>query len=86
MLTYAFDLLFLIYEEEGHAPSEIPEKILAHNLYGLEICPRAIQLAQFALLAKAREKSRTAFREAVQPQVMCLQDVAFAPDERAVMA
>jgi Eco57I restriction-modification methylase len=81
MLTYAFDLLFQIYEEEGHAPREIPQKILTHNLHGLEICPRATQLAQFALLAKAREHSPRAFHEAVQPQVTCLQDVAFAPDE-----
>ena len=81
MLTYAFDLLFQIYEEEGHAPSEIAEKILTHNLYGLEICPRATQLAQFALMAKARERSRTAFRNASESQVMCLQDVAFDPDE-----
>jgi type II restriction/modification system DNA methylase subunit YeeA len=28
MLTYAFDLLALIYEEEGYAPSEIPGLIL----------------------------------------------------------
>lgn len=81
MLTYAFDLLFQIYEEEGHAPGEIAERILTHNLYGLEICPRATQLAQFALLAKARERSPAAFREASEPQVMCLQNVAFDSDE-----
>ena len=28
MLTYAFDLLYSIYEEEGYEPAEIPEKIL----------------------------------------------------------
>ncbi len=28
MLTYAFDLLYAIYEEEGYEPAEIPEKIL----------------------------------------------------------
>ena len=32
MLTYAFDLLYAIYEEEGYAPSEIPGLILANNL------------------------------------------------------
>ena len=32
MLTYAFDLLYAIYEEEGYAPSEIPGLILDHNL------------------------------------------------------
>ena len=81
MLTYAFDLLVKIYEEEGHAPSEIPGLILRHNLYGLEICPRAAQLAQFALVCKAREHARAAFRNPVQPQVMCLQDVVFDDDE-----
>ncbi len=81
MLTYAFDLLVKIYEEEGHVPSEIPEKILTHNLFGLEICPRAAQLASFALVCKAREQSRRAFRSPVQPQVMCLRDVVLTPDE-----
>jgi hypothetical protein len=81
MLTYAFDLLVKVYEEEGHAPSEIPEKILTHNLFGLEICPRAAQLASFALVCKAREQSRRAFRSPVQPQVMCLRDVVLTPDE-----
>ncbi len=81
MLTYAFDLLVKIYEEEGYAPSEIPALILRHNLHGLEICPRAAQLAQFALLCKAREKSRASFRRPVQPQVMCLRDVVITPNE-----
>jgi type II restriction/modification system DNA methylase subunit YeeA len=81
MLTYSFDLLYLIYEEEGHAPSEIPGLILRHNLFGLEICPRATQLAQFALVCKAREKSRLAFSNPIQPQVMCLEDVIFDKDE-----
>ncbi|MFH1739609.1 MAG: BREX-1 system adenine-specific DNA-methyltransferase PglX [bacterium] len=81
MLTYSFDLLYFIYEEEGHAPNEIPALILRHNLYGLEICPRATQLAQFALVCKAREKSRSAFRNPIQPQVMCLEDVDLPPEE-----
>jgi hypothetical protein len=81
MLTYAFDLLVRIYEEEGHAPSEIPEKILTRNLYGLEICPRAAQLASFALVCKAREHSRSAFRRPVQPQILCLRDVVLTPEE-----
>lgn len=81
MLTYSFDLLYLIYEEEGHAPSEIPGLILRHNLFGLEICSRAAQLAQFALVCKAREKSRLAFRNPIQPQVMCLEDVKITSEE-----
>ena len=81
MLTYAFDLLVKIYEEEGYPPSQIAELILTHNLHGLEICPRAAQLAQFALLCKAREVSRSAFRRAVAPKVLCLEEVRFEENE-----
>jgi hypothetical protein len=79
MLTYAVDLLTLIYEEEGYAPSEISGLILQHNLYGLEICPRAAQLAEFALVLKAREKARRFFQleQLVQPHIIELQDVRF---------
>ena len=79
MLTYAFDLLVLIYEEEGYSPNEIPGLILKHNLHGLEICPRAAQLAELALVFKAREQSRRFFQpeQLVRPQIIELQDVQF---------
>ena len=53
MLTFAFDLLYAIYEEEGYSPSEIPGLILTYNLHGTEIDPRAGSLAAFALVMKA---------------------------------
>ena len=83
MLTYAFDLLYLIYEEEGYAPTEIPALILRHNLHGLEICPRAAQLAELALVFKAREKSRRFFQpeHLVRPRIIELRDVCFAENE-----
>jgi hypothetical protein len=83
MLTYAFDLLTLIYEEEGYAPTEIPSLILRHNLHGLEICPRAAQLAELALIFKAREKSRRFFQpeHLVRPRIIELRDVRFAENE-----
>lgn len=83
MLTYAFDLLFLIYEEEGYVPNEIPAAILRHNLYGLEICPRAAQLAELALVFKARAKSRRFFQPStlVQPRILALQDIRFDEGE-----
>jgi len=83
MLTYAFDLLYRIYEEEGYAPSDIPGLILQHNLYGVDICERAAQLASLALILKARDKSRR-FLQAenlVAPRVICLQDVTFEEGE-----
>lgn len=61
MLTYAFDLLYAIYEEQGYNPTEIPRLILTHNLYGIEIDARAGALAAFALTMKAREKDRRFF-------------------------
>jgi hypothetical protein len=83
MLTYSFDLLTLIYEEEGYAPTEIPALILRHNLHGLEICPRAAQLAELALVFKAREKSRRFFQpeHLVRPHIIELRDVRFAENE-----
>jgi hypothetical protein len=85
MLTYAFDLLYLIYEEEGHTPTEIPALILRHNLFGLEICSRAAQLAEMALVFKAREKSRRFLQpdHFVRPQIVELREVRFAEGELA---
>ena len=55
ILVYAFDLLFEIYREQGYRSREIPGLILAHNLVGLDIDDRAVQLASFAVLMKARQ-------------------------------
>jgi type II restriction/modification system DNA methylase subunit YeeA len=83
MLTYAFDLLYAIYEEEGYEPAEIPEKILTNNLYGIEIDERAGELAAFALTMKARAKQRRFFNrkaasgEPVEPNICVLENVHF---------
>ncbi|MDT8426370.1 MAG: BREX-1 system adenine-specific DNA-methyltransferase PglX [Methyloprofundus sp.] len=77
MLVYAFDLLYAIYEEEGVDPAEIPEKILTHNLYGIEIDERAGELAAFALTMKARAKQRRFFRKPVQPNICVLENIHF---------
>ena len=81
MLTYAFDVLYSIYEEEGYAPSEIPELILTHNLYGTEIDPRACALAAFALTMKARAKQRTFLNKQVTPNTRVIKPISFSPDE-----
>ncbi len=81
MLTYAFDLLYQIYEEEGYSPTEIPKKILRHNLYGIEICPRAGQLAQLALVCKAREYDRKFFSNPSQPHICVLENIRFEEEE-----
>lgn len=81
MLTYAFDLLYAIYEEEGYESAEIPAKILTHNLYGIEIDERAGELAAFALTMKARARQRRFFRKPVQPNIVVLENVSFTESE-----
>lgn len=81
MLTYAFDLLYDVYEEEGYAPSEIPGLILTHNLYGTEIDPRAAALAAFALMMKARSRHQGFLRRPVQPRIRVIEPVEFSADE-----
>ena len=81
MLTYAFDLLYAIYEEEGYEPAEIPEKILTHNLYGIEIDERAGEMAAFALTMKARAKQRRFFNKGVKPNICVLENVRFDEGE-----
>ncbi|MBN6778680.1 BREX-1 system adenine-specific DNA-methyltransferase PglX [Pseudoclavibacter alba] len=81
MLTYAFDLLYAIYEEEGYTPSQIPGLILTHNLRGTEIDPRAGALASFALTMKAAAKRKRFFKEPVEPHICVLDPITFSDDE-----
>jgi hypothetical protein len=83
MLTYAFDLLYAIYEEEGYDATEIPRKILTHNLTGVEIDDRAGALAAFALAMKAAGKlgRRRFLRMEAKPDICVLQNVSFTPAE-----
>ncbi|ACC80911.1 BREX-6 system adenine-specific DNA-methyltransferase PglX [Nostoc punctiforme] len=59
-LVIAFGLLFTLYQEEARHRGEnwsdrqIVESILENNLYGVDIDPRAIQIAAAALILKAR--------------------------------
>ena len=81
MLTYAFDLLYAIYEEEGYDPPDIPRLIFEKNLHGIEIDERAGTLAAFALVMKARGKYRRFFSKPVQPQICVLENIVFEDNE-----
>jgi hypothetical protein len=64
-LVVAMDLLAALYREEaqhrGEAsapqwqPAAIVERILSHNLHGIDLDPRAVQIAAAALWLKARQ-------------------------------
>ncbi|WP_319499110.1 BREX-1 system adenine-specific DNA-methyltransferase PglX [uncultured Cohaesibacter sp.] len=83
MLTYAFDLLYAIYEEEGYEATKIPALILTHNLTGLEIDDRAGALAAFALCMKAAARlgRRRFLRMEAKPDICVLQNVSFTDAE-----
>ncbi len=83
MLTFAFDLLYAIYEEEGYEADKIPALILANNLTGVEIDDRAGALAAFALAMKAAAKlgRRRFLRMDAKPEICVLQDVKFTEAE-----
>ena len=81
MLTYAFDVLYAIYEEEGYTPSQIPGLILANNLHGTEIDQRAGALAAFALTMKAAAKRKLFLKNPVEPNVCVLGPISFSADE-----
>lgn len=58
-LIEAFDLFFEMYREERELrdPAAICAAILEHNLFGIDIDERAVQIAAFALVMKAKEKA-----------------------------
>ncbi len=53
VLLYAFDVFMELYRSCGCTDKEAAEKILTHNLFGLELEPRACSLAETALRMKA---------------------------------
>ena len=63
-LVYAFDILMEIYKEYGYSEREAAVEIVKNNLYGLDIDGRAVQLAYFAVMMKARQLSNGELREA----------------------
>lgn len=81
MLTYSFDLLYSIYEEEGYDAASIPTLILQNNLYGIELDQRAGELSAFALTMKARGKHRRFLSNPVQPNICVLENIKFQPQE-----
>lgn len=54
ILVYAFTVLEQLYLAAGFASQDIPELILRHNLYGLDLDSRAAELATLAVLLRAR--------------------------------
>ena len=69
VLVYAFEVLMEIYKECGYSERDAVSEILQHNLFGLDIDPRAIQLAHLAVMMKARQYDRRILTRGIQAQV-----------------
>ena len=69
ILVYAFDVLMEIYKECGYSERDAASEIVKNNLFGLDIDERAIQLANFAVMMKARQYDRRFLNRGIQPQV-----------------
>lgn len=82
ILVEAYDLLKAIYLERGYRQRDIPELILTKSLFGLDICPRAAQMAAFSLLMKGREDDRRLLERGIRLNVIALQDSAGLNVER----
>lgn len=80
ILVYAFRLLFAMYQERGYREREIPSLILEKNLSGMEIDPRAAQIAELALAMCAREHDRRFFTRGVQADVRVLESMEIDAD------
>src|SRR5690625_2049023 len=55
ILVVGLEWLFKMYREQGYTAKMAIEHILKHNLYGLDIDTRAMQLGRFAVLLKSAQ-------------------------------
>ena len=70
-LTEAFSMLWQMrVEEENLAPADAQDAVLRENLFGLELDPRCVQIAMFAI-ALAAWKADDGWRELPVPNVAC---------------
>lgn len=81
ILVYAFELLAKMYLERGYREREIPGLVLSKNLHGMEIDPRAAQIARLALAMCARELDRRFFGRGVQADIAALASIALGEDD-----
>ena len=71
ILVYAFTVLEQIYRAAGFTAPDIPELILRHNLYGLDLDPRAAILATLAVLLRARLSDPTILHRPIAQTWRC---------------
>jgi hypothetical protein len=84
ILVEAFDTLYSMYLAEYYSPEEAVKSILEKNLFGLDLDPQAVQLAQFAVILKAAQYSRTVLQGKTLPHIAAMPgEWFFSKDEVA---
>lgn len=90
-LVIAFDLLVALYREEARhlgetvTDKEIAESILENNLHGIDIDPRAIQIAAAGLYLKSKTIAKSVRPKRVNLVAPVLQLGNLPPDDPAVV-
>jgi methylase of polypeptide subunit release factors len=90
-LVIAFGLLFALYQEESRhrgeswSDREIVESILENNLFGIDIDPRAVQIAAAALYLKAKSLCRNAELTVLNLVASNLQLASLSADDPALV-
>ena len=74
VLVYAFDILMELYLNAGYSRRDIPELILSNNLFAFDIDDRAVQIACFSLMMKARSVDRRILSKNIRPNVYSIPD------------
>lgn len=72
-----FDLLYRLYEEEWYDGRTAIENIFKHNLAGIDLDTRAMQLSTFALMLKACQKDESFKNAECMPQVLDMPSIEF---------
>ena len=70
--AYAFDILIKIYNEYGYSEREAARLIVENNIYGEDIDSRAVQLAYFTVMMKARQYDRRFFSRHIMPNIFTI--------------
>lgn len=65
LLSCAFRTFYQMYLAAGFTPSTIPEQILTHNLFGLDVDERATQIATIVILLCAYEYDPAIFQKPI---------------------
>lgn len=88
-LVKAYDLFYQYYVEDGYPNEKIPFLILKHNLYGIDIDARAIQLTALILYIKLRVSLKnigiTELKENIDINLVCADAVLLNGDRLVKM-